>query len=60
MLFNLTGHPTVIIPIEKTTMGLPIGIQIVGKRWRDLQLLAISNIINRVIGNFQHPVLSNL
>ncbi len=31
--FNLTGHPVVVIPIGQTSYGLPIGIQIVGKRW---------------------------
>jgi amidase len=55
MLFNLTGHPVVVIPIGQNKAGLPIGIQIVGKRWQDLELLAIAKQIDQVIGNFQHP-----
>jgi len=55
MLFNLTGHPVVVIPVGQTKNGLPIGIQIVGKRWQDLELLAIAEQIDQVIGNFQHP-----
>jgi amidase len=55
MLFNLTGHPVVVIPVGQTKNGLPIGIQIVGKRWQDWELLAIAEKIDRVIGNFQHP-----
>jgi amidase len=55
MLFNLTRHPVLIIPVGQTKNGLPIGIQIVGKRWRDLELLAIAEKIAQVIGNFQHP-----
>ena len=31
-LFNLTGHPVVIIPIGFTDEGMPVGIQVVGKR----------------------------
>ena len=57
MLFNLTGHPVVVIPIGQNETGLPIGMQIVGKRWRELELLAIANKIDRVLGNFQQPSL---
>lgn len=55
VLFNLTGHPVVVIPIGQTLDGLPIGIQIVGKRWREMELLAIAHEINKVVGEFQHP-----
>lgn len=40
--FNLTGHPVVVIPIGRSKAGLPIGVQIVGKRWQDLELLEIA------------------
>ncbi|MGL5805007.1 MAG: amidase family protein [Xenococcaceae cyanobacterium] len=39
MLFNLTGNPVVVIPIGQSKEGLPIGIQIAGKRWHDLEVL---------------------
>jgi amidase len=55
MLFNLTGHPVVVIPVGHTKNGLPIGIQIVGKKWREMELLAIAEKIDQVIGNFKHP-----
>jgi amidase len=53
--FNLTGHPVVVIPIGQTQDGLPIGMQIVGKRWQDMELLAIAQEIDRVVGRFQRP-----
>nr|WP_322505949.1 amidase [Chroococcidiopsis cubana] len=53
--FAFTGHPVVVIPVGYTPDGLPIGMQIVGKRWREMELLAISQEINQVVGNFQHP-----
>jgi len=53
--FNLSGHPAVVIPIGKTQNGLPIGLQIVGKRWREMELLAIAQELDKAIGNFQHP-----
>jgi amidase len=55
MPFNLSGHPAVIIPIGQTQDGLPIGMQIVGKRWREMELLAIAQEIDRVVGGFQQP-----
>ena len=57
MLFNLTGHPVVVIPIGQSKTGLPIGIQIIGKRWQEMSLLAIAEEIDRAIGYFQHPSL---
>ena len=55
MLFNLTGHPVVVIPIGQTKNGLPIGMQIVGKRWKEMELLAIAEEIDRVVGSLNHP-----
>ena len=55
ILFNFTGHPVVILPIGKNKQGLPIGMQIIGKRWQDMELLAIAKEINQVVGNFQNP-----
>lgn len=41
-IFNLTGHPVVVIPIALSKDGLPIGIQIVGRRGMDMQLLQLA------------------
>jgi amidase len=54
--FNVSGHPAVVIPIGQTQAGLPIGIQIIGKRWREMELLSIAQEIDKVIGNFMQPV----
>ena len=54
-LFNLTGHPVVVIPIGFTESGLPVGIQIVGKRWRDAELLVVANQLFKVGGDFRNP-----
>jgi amidase len=54
--FNVSGHPAVVIPIGQTQAGLPIGIQIVGKRWREIELLSIAQEIDKVTGDFRQPV----
>jgi amidase len=55
MPFNLSGHPAIVIPIGKTQAGLPIGMQIVGKRWKEMELIAIAQQIDAVVGQFQSP-----
>jgi amidase len=53
--FNLTGHPVVVIPVGQTKDGLPIGMQIVGKRWKEMELLAIAQQLTQITGDFQRP-----
>ena len=55
MPFNLSGHPVVVIPIGRTKNGLPTGMHFVGRRWQEMELLAIAQELNNVIGDFQHP-----
>lgn len=37
--FNLTGHPAASVPAGWTDDGLPIGLQVVGRRWEDALVL---------------------
>jgi amidase len=53
--FNLTGHPAVVLPLARSAEGLPIGLQVVGRRWGEMQLLAIAARLDLVIGPFQRP-----
>ncbi|MBO3462009.1 amidase [Aetokthonos hydrillicola Thurmond2011] len=55
MPFNLSGHPAIVIPIGQTHNGLPMGMQIVGKRWREMEMLAIAQKIDNIIGGFKNP-----
>jgi amidase len=52
-LFNYTGHPAVVLPYTLDRAGLPIGIQLVGKRWNESRLLAMAEAIAEVTGAFQ-------
>ncbi|SRR5581483_9724850 len=54
-LFNYTGHPAVVLPYQLDRDGLPIGVQIVGKRWADSRLLAIARALSQVTGEFGRP-----
>ena len=38
--FNFTGHPAASVPAGLSKSGLPVGMQIAGKRFRDEDVLA--------------------
>jgi amidase len=54
-IFNLTGNPVVVLPVARSKQGLPIGIQLVGRRWHDMELLAVGSKLTEVVGPFQRP-----
>ncbi|MFY9397970.1 MAG: amidase [Desulfomonilia bacterium] len=54
-IFNLTGSPVVVMPVGRTPGGLPIGVQVVGKRWRDMELLSVARVLDQAAGAFQAP-----
>ncbi len=53
--FNLTGHPAIVLPLAKDPDGLPVGVQIVGRRWSEERLLAIAKTISTVTAGFERP-----
>jgi Asp-tRNA(Asn)/Glu-tRNA(Gln) amidotransferase A subunit family amidase len=45
---NLTGQPAASVPIGADEDGLPIGLQIIGRRWEDLTVLAAAALVERL------------
>jgi len=45
--YNLTGHPAVSIPVPAA--GLPVGLQLAGRRGQDLALLRVAEAAERVL-----------
>jgi aspartyl-tRNA(Asn)/glutamyl-tRNA(Gln) amidotransferase subunit A len=48
-LFNMTGHPAITLPIASP--GLPVGLQLVGRRDRTADLLALAAACEQVLGS---------
>jgi len=53
--FNLTGHPVVVLPLARSAQGLPIGLQVIGRRWGEMPLLTIATQLAQVIGPIRRP-----
>ncbi|WP_296737658.1 amidase [Mesorhizobium sp.] len=49
-IFNVTGQPAASLPLFQSSGGLPIGIQLAGRRNEDHRLLRISHDLEQVTG----------
>lgn len=55
VIFNMTGHPVVTMPIGLSSEGLPIGVQVIGRRWQEVALLDTARQVASVTGAFRRP-----
>jgi len=55
--FNVFGLPSVVVPAGKTSRGLPIGVQVIGRPFEELSVLAAAAIIEEALGGWQMPAL---
>jgi len=52
-LFNLLGWPAAVVRVGITSEGLPIGVQIVGRPWKDHEVLAAALRIEKSLGGWK-------
>jgi amidase len=57
MTYNLTGWPAVVVRGGTSPEGLPIGVQIVARPWREDVALAVAQHIETALGGWQRPLL---
>lgn len=57
MTYNLTGWPAAVVRAGTSPEGLPIGVQVVARPWRDDVALAVVQHIEKVLGGWQPPQL---
>jgi amidase len=48
-LANLTGQPSIVLPCGFSKEGLPIGLQLVGKRWSEAKLLGVAKAVEKLL-----------
>ncbi len=60
IIFNVSGHPVVTIPIglatnKGTAGGLPVGVQVIGQRWQEMALLNTAGQVAATTNGFRSP-----
>ena len=58
MTCNLTGWPAAVVRAGSSREGLPIGVQIMARPWREDVALAAAAEIEKVLGGYQRPGIS--
>ena len=53
--YSLTGYPCAVVRAGTSVEGLPIGVQIVARPWREDVALAAACAIERALGGWQPP-----
>jgi amidase len=57
MAFNLTGWPAAVVRCGESASGLPIGVQIVARPWREDVALAVISRLEDIFGGWRAPAL---
>ncbi len=55
VVFNMTGHPVTTMPAGLSARGLPIGVQMVGRRWQEMALLDVAEQMAKRTGGYRLP-----
>ncbi|MBN1579474.1 MAG: amidase [Anaerolineae bacterium] len=55
--YNLTGWPAVVVPVGATAEGLPIGVQVVARPWREDVALKVAQFLENTFGGWRRPPL---
>lgn len=57
LTYSLTGWPAVVVRAGASPDGMPIGVQLVARPWRDEVALAAAGLIERELGGWRAPTL---
>jgi amidase len=53
--FNFTGWPGAVVRCGTSDDGMPIGVQVVAKPWREDICLAVAKFLETMLGGWQRP-----
>jgi Asp-tRNA(Asn)/Glu-tRNA(Gln) amidotransferase A subunit family amidase len=56
--FNLLGNPAAVVPVGRSSEGLPIGVQIVGRPWEEEQVLAVAAALEKECSAWAIPPIA--
>jgi Asp-tRNA(Asn)/Glu-tRNA(Gln) amidotransferase A subunit family amidase len=52
---NAMSLPAVAVPVGRDDDGLPIGVQVIGRRYREMEVLAVARELERALGGWIEP-----
>jgi Asp-tRNA(Asn)/Glu-tRNA(Gln) amidotransferase A subunit family amidase len=52
---NALGLPAAAVPVGRTPDGLPVGVQVIGRRYRELEVLAVARELEEAFGGWLDP-----
>ena len=55
--YNITGWPGAVVRGGSTSEGLPVGVQVVARPWREDVALAVAQLLETALGGWQRPPL---
>jgi len=56
-IYNLLGWPVAVVRCGTSPEGLPIGVQVVTRPWREDVALAAAHYLEKSFGGWQRPSL---
>ena len=48
--YNLLGNPAAVVPVGRSPEGLPIGVQVIGRPYREEEVLAVASCLQERFG----------
>jgi len=57
--YNLLGNPAATVPVARTADGLPIGVQVIGRPYKEDEVLAVAEVLDQRFG-WKDPPVANL
>ncbi len=57
--FSVTESPVLTLPIGMSDKRLPVGVQLVGRRYEDFKLLKLGKILNKYTDRIEYPLSRN-
>jgi Asp-tRNA(Asn)/Glu-tRNA(Gln) amidotransferase A subunit family amidase len=55
---NAMSLPAAAVPAGRTPDGLPIGVQVIGRRYREMEVLAVAKELEQALGGWIKPELA--
>ncbi len=52
---NLMGLPAAAVPVKRSAEGLPVGVQVIGRRGHEMEVLAVARELEEAFGGWMDP-----